>query len=346
MQKHKLTIYILIALLLFTSCTYSLDYTLEEDTTKTQGDAQFHFIDVGQGDCTLIRSGDTNIMIDAGTWESGSVICEYLSNLGIDYLDCFIGSHPHEDHLGGAAAVLSAMDVGAVYLNGETSSSYFFERFADTLLEEDITPLIPDIGFIYDVGPFKLEFLSPERDFGDTNDNSLVLTVKYGDVKVLFTGDAERSVEAELIKNGRNISADILKVGHHGSRYASSAEFLNRVYPSVAVIQSGSGNSYGHPHDEAIERIEACGAEILRCDNLGTVVLSTDGKNIYKASGEAYEEKEEREEIEQIYIGNKKSKVFHCETCPNLPGDKNRIVFNKRENAVLAGYSACGNCNP
>lgn len=346
MQKRRLTVCVLLIMLLFTACTHSADYNADAGVESIQGSAQFHFIDVGQGDCTLIRSGDTNIMIDAGTWESGSIICEYLSDLDIDYLDCFIGSHPHEDHLGGGAAVLSNVDVGTVYLNGETSSSYFFERFADVLLDEEITPLIPEIGFIYDIGPFRLEFLSPEVDFGDTNDNSLVLTVEYGDVRALFTGDAERSVEAELVKSGKNISADILKVGHHGSRYSSSAEFLNRVYPDIAVIQSGSGNSYGHPHEEAIERIEACGAEILRCDNLGTVVLSTDGKSIYRATGEVYEEKEEREALEQVYIGNKKSKIFHCETCPNLPGDKNRIVFNERENAVSAGYSPCGNCNP
>ncbi len=346
MQKRRLIICVLLIALLFTACTQSTNYSAVESVSSNQNAAQFHFIDVGQGDCTLIRSGDTNIMIDAGTTQSGSVICEYLSNLGIDYLDCFIGSHPHEDHLGGAAAVLSSVEVGSVYLNGETSSSYFFERFVDILLEEEITPLIPDIGFIYDIGPFRLEFLSPEKDFGNTNDNSLVLTVEYGDVKALFTGDAERSVESELIKTGKKISADILKVAHHGSRYASSAEFLNRVYPGVTVIQSGSGNSYGHPHKEALERIEACGAQILRCDNLGTVVLSTDGKTIFNASGEAYEEKEERDVIEQIYIGNKKSKVFHCETCPNLPGDKNRIIFNEREDAAKAGYSACGNCNP
>ncbi|MBQ2889595.1 MAG: MBL fold metallo-hydrolase [Clostridia bacterium] len=345
MKKRRLVSFVLLILLLFTSCTYGTNQTESTNAESALQTAQFHFIDVGQGDCALIRSGDTNIMIDAGTRESGSIICEYLSNLGIDYLDCFIGTHPHEDHMGGGAAVLLGVDVGNVYLNGETTTSYFFERFVDVLIDKEITPYIPDLGIEYDIGPFKLEFLSPQKDFGNSNDNSLVLTVKYGDVTALYTGDAERSVEAELIKNGENINADILKVSHHGSRYASSVEFLNKVSPSVAVISSGSGNSYGHPHKEALERIEKCGAEILRCDREGTVVLSTDGKEVYNASGEAFEKREESEQ-RQVYIGNRKSKVFHCETCPNLPGNKNRVVFNKRENAVMAGYSVCGNCNP
>lgn len=345
MQKRKLISFILLIILIFTACTYNVNNTQQTETDKKLETAQFHFIDVGQGDCTLIRSGDTNIMIDAGTRESGSIICEYLSNLGIDYLDCFIGTHPHEDHMGGAAAVLSSVDVESVYLNAETSTSYFFERFVDVLIDKEITPYIPDMGIKYDVGPFDIEFLSPRQDFGDSNDNSLVLTVKYGDVTALFTGDAQRSVEAELIKNGENINADILKVAHHGSRYASSVEFLNKVSPSVAVISSGSGNSYGHPHKEALERIEKCGAEILRCDKDGTVVLLSDGKEVSTASGEAFEKREESVQ-RQIYIGNRKSKIFHCETCPNLPGDKNRIIFNKREYAVMAGYSVCGNCNP
>lgn len=345
MQKRRLISCALLIILLFTACTYNKNNPERENADKALETAQFHFIDVGQGDCALIRSGDTNIMIDAGTRESGSIICEYLSNLGIDYLDCFIGTHPHEDHMGGAAAVLSSVDVGNVYLNGETTTSYFFENFVDVLMDKEITPYIPDMGIKYDIGPFVLEFLSPRQDFGNSNDNSLVITVEYGDVKALFTGDAERSVEAELIKNKDNINADILKVAHHGSRYASSVEFLNKVSPSAAVISSGSGNSYGHPHKEALERLEKCGAEILRCDKDGTVVLIADGKEVYKATGESFKKREESEQ-RQVYIGNRKSKIFHCETCPNLPGNKNRVIFNKRENAVMAGYSVCGNCNP
>lgn len=307
---------------------------------------QFHFIDVGQGDCTLITGMDKNILIDTGSAEYGSIVYEYLRSLGIRSLDAFIGTHPHEDHLGGAAAILSRIKVKNVYLNGESSNSYFFERFVDILLEKDITPLIPDLDCVYDFSPFKLRFLSPGKDFENTNDNSLVLKVEYGGVSALFTGDAERSVEAELIKNKKDINADILKVSHHGSRYASSAEFLGKVSPSVSVVQSGTGNSYGHPHKEALERLEKYSEKVLRCDQNGTVVILADEENIYSASGEVYVKNERNEANDLIYIGNKKSRIYHSEVCPNLPGDKNRVIFKTREAASLSGYSACGNCNP
>jgi len=346
-MKIKLTILAVAVMMLFSSC-FALPEKMpisQSVIEQSENTAQFHFIDVGQGDCTLIQSGDTNILIDSGTGESGGIICEYLENSGIKYLDCFIGTHPHEDHLGGGSAVLSSVEVGKVYMNGGTSNSYFFEKLVDSMIDMQITPKIPEIDTVYEVGPFKLEFLSPSKDYGNANDNSLVVTVAYKDIKAIFMGDAERVVEADLIKNGADIRSDIIKVGHHGSRYASSAEFLNAVYPSLAIIQCGKDNSYGHPHNEALERLWECGAKILRNDDAGTIVIRTDGTNLYDASGEVYE-KEASASIEQIYIGNKKSKVFHCEECKNLPGENNRVQFKLREDALNAGYSACGNCKP
>lgn len=360
MHKNHLLIILLILVLFFTSCTsfissvpvidkdskFDTANKTEIDITQTENIAKFHFIDVGQGDCTLIQSGDTNILIDAGTTESGRIIYKYLKNLKIDHLDYFIGSHPHEDHLGGAALVLSWIDAETVFLNSDITTAYFYERFIDTLIDKNITPFIPDFDCVYEVGPFRIEFLSPKKDFGDTNDNSLVLTVQFGEVKALFTGDAERAVEAELIQSKADISADILKVGHHGSRYASSAEFLNAVYPGVSVIQCGTGNSYGHPHEEVLQRLENVGSAVLRTDKEGSIVLITDGKTIQKATGETYEKSEEPPVVALTYIGNIKSKVFHTEACPNLPGEKNKIVFTSREAAINLGYKECGNCNP
>ncbi len=360
MHKRHLLIILLIVVLSFTSCTsflssvpgidkvskFDTDYKTENDITQAENIAKFHFIDVGQGDCTLIQSGDTNILIDAGTTQSGSIIYKYLKNLKIDYLDYFIGTHPHEDHLGGAASVLSSIDVGTVFLNSDTSTSYFYEKFIDTLIKKNIKPVLPNLDCIYEIGPFRVEFLSPKKDFGNANDNSLVLTVQFDKVKALFTGDAERAVEAELIQTNSNISADILKVGHHGSRYASSAEFLNAVYPGVSVIQCGEGNSYGHPHEEALQRLKNVGSAVLRTDKEGSIVLVTDGKTIQKATGETYEKSEESPNITFTYIGNIKSKIFHTEACPNLPGEKNRTVLESREDAISLGYKECGNCAP
>ena len=350
MHKRHLLLILLIIAIFFTSCTDLSSSTSHfgDDNKITQGKdtATFHFIDVGQGDSILIQSGDTNILIDAGTTQSSSVIYKYLRNLNIDYLDYFIGTHPHEDHLGGAALVLSSIDVGTVFINSDTSSSYFYEKFIDTLINKNIKPILPNLDCVYEIGPFRIKFLSPTKDFGNANDNSLVLKVQFDKVTALFTGDAERAVEKELIKAKSNINSDILKVGHHGSRYASSAEFLNAVSPEVSVIQCGSGNSYGHPHEEALQRLENIGSAVLRTDEEGSIVLITDGKTIKRSTGEIYEKNEQTPHIALTYIGNIKSKIFHTEECPNLPGEKNRTVFTSREDAIALGYKECGNCNP
>ena len=229
---------------------------------------------------------------------------------------------------------------------------YYTEFYPTTIIADESTRLWVSIydGFSRMSVPLFMIvsafLLAPMKDFGNANDNSLVLKVSYGDISALFMGDAERSVEAELIKRGEKIESDILKVGHHGSRYASSLEFLTFVRPSVCVIQSGEGNSYGHPHLEAIERIEKTGGQILRTDKMSHVVLRTDGESIYNASGEKMETAKENLPLEKVYTGNKKSRVFHCETCPNLPSEKNSINFKTRDEAVSKGYKPCGNCNP
>ncbi len=355
MYKRRFILIILVIALILTACTgFSINGKRESKFDKSQNSAitpsddtvQFHFIDVGQGDSILIQNGNTNILIDAGTVESGHIVYKYLKNLGIDYLDYFIGTHPHEDHLGGAASVFTAIDVGCVFLNLDGSTSYFFENFVDVLIEKNIQPQLPDMDCTYKIGNLRLKFLSPIKDFADTNNNSLVFMLQFGEVRALFTGDAERSVEADILSRNIDISADILKVGHHGSKYGSSVEFLNAVYPSVAVIQCEEGNSYGHPHDEVLKRLEDIDCSVLRCDKEGSIVLITDGKTIQRSTGESYDLSADRDIIPLVYIGNKKSKVLHIETCPNLPGEQNRVMFESKEEAINSGYKTCGNCNP
>ena len=346
-MKRRLLLLLVIASLLLCSCSQSVNYgDIIPEEFSSDETASFHFIDVGQGDCILIQDAETNILIDAGTTASGSEILAYLENLGIDYLDCFIGTHPHEDHLGGGSAILSELEVENVYLTGETSNSYFFERLVDTIIEKEITPVRPDFDKEYQFGKFSVEFLSPKVDFGDTNNNSLVTMITYGDIKALFTGDSERPVESELVKNGTDIKADILKVGHHGSRNGTSKEFLASVNPAVAVIQCGKDNSYGHPHEEALNRLQALDINIMRTDEKGTIILHTDGESVFTNLGEGIESKKDAPELEITYTGNKKSKVFHCETCPNLPKESNRVIFSTREDAEKANYTPCGNCMP
>ena len=348
MVKRKLLLLILIISLILCACSPTPRSVITTDKIGESLDtAQFHFIDVGQGDCTLIRSGETSILVDCGTYESGGKLCEYLQNLGIKSIDYLIGTHPHEDHLGGSSAVLRMFDVKNVFLNGEMSSSYFFERMVDVLEAKNITPYIPDIGEKYTSGPFEFEFLSPEIDFGDENHNSLVVRVKYKDINALITGDIERPVESYLLNHNKDLAADILKVAHHGSRNASSSEFLREVNPTIAVIQCGKDNSYGHPHYEVLKRFENTRAKVLRTDENGSIVIRTDGKTLYNASEEVIPlDSEKNGESQKSFIGNIKSMVLHSPQCRNLPSENNRIYFDTKEEAIDMKYKPCGNCNP
>lgn len=309
---------------------------------KTDSSLELHFIDVGQGDCALVLSENASMLIDAGTKESGHKITEYIKSKGVETLDYFVGTHPHDDHLGGAARVIRELSPKTVFMTEEFSDAYFYEELIDTLIKENISVTVPEIGCKYREEDFDFKFISPVEDFNDTNDNSLVLMLNFGKTNMLFMGDAEKNVEEKLMEE-ETLKADVLKVGHHGSRYASNYDFLRAVEPVAAVIQSEKGNMYGHPHEEAIERLGEVGANILRCDELGTIVLKSDGEKIYY-NDEALIKKEVIKQIS--YIGNKKSHIFHRDTCKNLPKASNGVKLNSREEAIILGYSACKGCNP
>ena len=319
------------------------DYTSKNEVSL-ENVLKVHFIDVGQGDCIFVQSENTNMLVDAGTSESANDICGYLDSLGIKKIDYFVGTHPHEDHLGGAAAVILNYDVKTVYMTEHPSSSFFYEKLLDALIRRNMTVNVPKTGCIYKAEGFEFEFLSPEIDFGNENDNSIVMRIDYGETSILLMGDAEKNTEEYLLENKKNVKADILKIGHHGSRNGSTTKFLNAVKPRAAVIQCGIDNSYGHPHKEAIERLAKFGVQIFRCDESGSVVLMSDGENVFSENGEKI--KENTVQVEIKYIGNKKSKKYHGEDCPSLPSEKNSIIFTSEDEAIIRGYSPCGSCRP
>ena len=350
MQKNAARVQRHVAFLVLLAVILSACSIKDFNTYTTQNEAsvantlKVHFVDVGQGDCIFIQSENTNMLIDAGTSESANDICNYLDKLGITQIDYFVGTHPHEDHLGGAAAVILNYDVKTVYMTEHRSSSFFYEKLLDALIRKNMTVNVPKTGCIYKADGFDFEFLSPETDLKNENDNSIVMRIDYGETSILLMGDAEKNTEKYLLENKKNIKADIIKIGHHGSRNSTTTKFLNEVKPQVAVIQCGIDNSYGHPHEEAITRLEKFGVEILRCDESGTVVLTSDGVNVFSENGEKI--KENNVQVEIKYIGNKKSKKYHDEDCPNLPSEKNSIIFFSEEEANIRGYSPCGSCNP
>ncbi len=253
--------------------------TVAEDTLEV------HFIDVGQGDCELIVTPDGQVMlIDAGIPESGKSIVSYISALGINEIDIFVASHYHEDHIGGSPDVFEAFEILSVLILDCEVTTVCAKNLLKDIEEEKSEIIYAKRGYEFELGEADFLTLSPEKitDKGG-NDDSIVLRMEYGEARYIFTGDAEEKTEKDILSyyDSSELSADLLKVGHHGSRTSTSDEFLSTVAPNVAVISCGNGNSYGHPHIETVEKLGASVNFIYRTDVVGSVVIVTDGQKIY-----------------------------------------------------------------
>jgi len=245
--------------------------------SPAEGELKVHFIDVGQGDSILVDLGDTEILIDGGDRSPGVVW--YLNNYVDGVLEVMVATHPHADHIGGLIAVLGAFEVGEIWLNGDTSTSKTHQDFMSRVNTEGASVYEAERGNSIEVGVLTFLVLHPVRPLvDDTNNNSVVLRLSYGNVDFLFTGDAEKEAELSIPGSGLNVQADVLKVGHHCSRTSSSSQFLAAVKPQVAIYMAGVGNRYGHPHEETLSALTQAGAEIYGTDNSGTIMITTDGE--------------------------------------------------------------------
>jgi len=245
------------------------------------GEVEVHFIDVGQGDAALLLSDKGSVLIDTGTTESGEKVAAYVSSR-TETIDYLVLSHPHEDHIGGAKAVFDSVTVKNVVMPDKTADSTSFDRLMDSIEGSDAKVIAAERGVNFSVGDADFVILSPipGEDYEETNDVSTVVRVTYGGTSFMFTGDAEALVEKEILEEYSDIRCDVLKVGHHGSSTSSTEAFLKAVSPDIAVISCGKDNSYGHPHFEIIKRLENIGSNIYRTDMRGTVVITSDGKNV------------------------------------------------------------------
>ena len=252
--------------------------TTEEvlSSTDTEGKLIVHFIDVGQGDAILLETDNYAAMIDTVDYRGDEVV-PYLIEHGIDALDLAIITHPHADHIGQLDTLMYNIDVEEVWMNGHQHDTQTFERVIDAILDTDAYYDEPRAGDTYELGDALITVLHPTVLSGDLNNDSIVLKVEFGEVSFLFAGDAESDAEFEMVNSGYDLSADIVKVGHHGSDTSSSASFLDQVNPDVAVYMAGIDNSYGHPHASALSRIESVGSDIYGTDIHGHVIVTTDG---------------------------------------------------------------------
>ena len=260
----------------FPSCTPAV---MSEDAL-----CRICFLDVGQGDCTLIRTREGDILIDAGPESAQDALCLRLKQLGVREIALAIFTHPDEDHVGGADGVLSQIPVREVWLPVREMDNPSAARMEKVIEEKGTARKNVRAGEVLRVGDAVVETLAPFGDAtNDPNDNSIVVRVTCGEIGMLFMGDASAKVEQKILKiyGKANLTAQLYKVGHHGSSTSNTEEFLNVVKPTYAVICSSIDNSYGHPHGVVVERLQAIGATVLMTATDGEVVLECNQSAIW-----------------------------------------------------------------
>ena len=249
--------------------------------TPVSGVLQVTFLDVGQGDCTLIRQGEHAMLFDCGPDDRGTYIQNFLEKQGIDTLDYVIASHPDEDHIGSMDVIVTKFDCQTILMMETQKDTRTVRDVQDAIRYKGYETVSPKPGEIYELGEARFQILAPIWDYGDdSNNNSIVIRLEYGNTSFLFTGDAEKEEEQDMVADGAYLKSDVYQAGHHGSSNASSRNFLEAVRPAYTVISCGAENDYGHPHAETLQRLQEIGSEIFRTDWQGTVQAVSDGENI------------------------------------------------------------------
>ena len=324
-----------------------------------------HFIDVGQADSTFIElpNGET-MLIDAGNPANGPQVTEYIKSLNYAGIDYIVATHPHADHIGGMAFVISNLKTGKLYMPNVESTSRVFENLLDAIEENGLTVKNAKKGVtILKKRDLKIELLAPkEKPYSNINNASAAVKITYKNTGLLFTGDAEQAAEKSLPTSA--IKADILKVGHHGAGTASSEEFINAVSPKIAVISCGKNNQYGHPSVQTLNILKNSKVKIYRTDNDGTVIVTADGNkkisvdkkkskikenappdensdNKNDSDNQAGESDLDESSYDAVYV-TKTGRKYHRSECTYLKSKIKTTV----EKAVGDGFTPCNVCKP
>lgn len=287
---------LIIATLIFSSDPdrYAVGFDVPSgDFVKETSNMSVYYLDVGQGDSELIRlPGGENILIDAGLSEGSNNLIQYLEQLGVHKIDYLIATHPHADHIGGMAQVINRMEIGKIYLpkvaDSQVPTTRVYENMLDAVQKKGLRLTQGKAGMtVFEQGDARLEFLAPlDESYKDLNNYSIVAKLTFGKKTFLFTGDAEKESEKEMLQEfGSKLSSDVLKVGHHGSNSSTSVNFLKSVAPKYAIISCGKNNDYGHPHKEVMNRLTAAKIKVFRTDEQGTILITSNGTDLNMKTG-------------------------------------------------------------
>lgn len=284
-KNNKISLIILfIAIIVYILTTYS-NYLNPSQANETSNqnivttDLKVYFFDVGQADSILITNNGHNMLIDAGNNEDGPKLVKYIKeDLGITEFDYLIGTHPHEDHIGGLYDIINNFDIKKIYLPDITTTTKTFEDVLDAISSKELTITIPKIGETFKLGEADFTVLYTGTNSSDLNSTSIITKMIFGKYSYLFTGDTTSDIEKTILD--QNIDIDVLKVAHHGSKYSSSLEFLEKTTPSYAIISVGKNNSYNHPSSETINNLKKYTNNIYLTSELGTILLTSNGQTI------------------------------------------------------------------
>lgn len=354
---------------------YALAFTLLSSLTPAQAMAQteVHILDVNQGLSVLIESDGHYMLYDGGDRDRSSFVVSYLKQQGVTSLDYMIASHYDADHIHGLVGALNTTTVNQIFAPDYTASSKVFHTFQKTAESKSIPKEQPAVGNTYSLGDAVFQILSPSSSkYDDVNDYSIGIRITDDQTSFLITGDAEYTAETEICKTGLPLDSDVYVMGHHGSGSSTSWDLLQHSTPEYAVLSCGADNSYGHPHIESMEKLQSMDIELFRTDKQGTIIASTDGKEITwntdpcndyspgskndlpaKPSAQkplqSGKQNASSVSVGTEYILNTSTKKFHYPNCSSAARikkqNKKRTSANK-DSLISQGYSPCGKCKP
>ena len=257
-------------------CGTFMGLTEVEDISIESNDQavmQVHFLDVGQGDATLVTCGEEAMLIDTGDNSKGTTVQLYLKKQGISELKYLILTHPDADHIGGADVVVTKFDIDTVFMSDFTKDNKTYNELISALDYKGLTWSTPNVGNIYTLGSAEFTIIAPNTTYSEPNNASIGLLLVNGENSFLFTGDAEEDAEYDILANGLDIDCDVYKAGHHGSKTASTKALLEAASPEYVVVSCAADNSYGHPAPKLLERLAEFGCTVYRTDQNGSIII-------------------------------------------------------------------------